>query len=85
MTLTSLKQKGVDIRGGGLNDTYPEMFLNHQVFLLVVLITAVSWPQSGLCSFQDGPCQVPFIKQKENVSLSRIWQVLGPFRSGTRG
>lgn len=65
---------------------------NPLISLLAVLTTTVSWPQSVLCGFQgigsyiiDGPDQAPLLKGSGNASFSDIWQVLGPFRTGTRG
>ena len=65
---------------------------NPFISLLAVFIATVSWPQSVLCGFQemgssiiDGSDQVPLFKENGNISFSETWQVLGPFRTGTRG
>lgn len=60
-------------------------------FLLGVLLLAICSLQPVVCSRDvmgphlDNPYQIPFLEANRNVSLSRTWQILGPFRSGTRG
>lgn len=57
-----------------------------QSFLVGVLIAATYYPQFVLCGRDlNDPYQVPFLETNRNVSFSKTWQILGPFRSGTRG
>lgn len=61
------------------------------ISFLAMLTATVSWAQSVLCGFQgigsyiDGSDQAPLLQGNGNISFSDIWQVLGPFRTGTRG
>ena len=60
-----------------------------QIFLLAVVIAGYVWLQFVQCSLEEAysiiSYQVPFIDGNEGVSFSKTWQLLGPFRSGTRG
>lgn len=60
-----------------------------QILFLAALNTASFWLQPVQCEpYSANYYQVPFtsgIDEHETISFSKTWQILGPFRSGTRG
>ena len=65
------------------------MVYNSQTLFLAVLSTASFWLQPAQCEpYVAHYYQVPFtsgIDEHESISFSKSWQILGPFKSGTRG
>lgn len=59
-----------------------------QIFLLTVIIAGPFWLKVAQCSLREtsgDSYQVLVTGRNEGLSFSKTWQILGPFRSGTRG